>query len=220
MSDECDGAEHHRTAPPDTFGRIASRGDVLGLGQTPDQPTQLSSSGLGRVASLTATVTTASTTKAATAPQKSADSGEPRSSGPREWRKWTAIAASVPEASPQKPAHGSAPGQRRGLALRSSKGGRRRRARSGSAITGGHEPLLKVVKQAGTYRPAGQGEPRPRLPLLVVGGRSDRRHGLSRVGRQCSGTTDSCSCSSCWRSARGLSMLCLEEAGERVLSRS
>jgi hypothetical protein len=67
-----------------------------------------SRSGLGRVNRLTATVTTASTTKAATAPQKSADSGEPRSRGPRECRKWMATAARVPAASPQNPAQGVA----------------------------------------------------------------------------------------------------------------
>jgi hypothetical protein len=46
-------------------------------------------------------ITVTSTTNAAVADQKSADSGEPRSSGPREWRKWVAMAASVPDASPQ-----------------------------------------------------------------------------------------------------------------------
>jgi hypothetical protein len=63
---------------------------------------------LGPVARLTPTVTTASTTKAAPAPQKSAANGEPRSSGPRECRKWTATAAKVPAASPQNPAQGVA----------------------------------------------------------------------------------------------------------------
>jgi hypothetical protein len=60
------------------------------------------------VARLTPTVTSASTANAATAPQKSADSGEPRSSGPRECRKWTATAASVPDSRPQNPAQGVA----------------------------------------------------------------------------------------------------------------
>jgi hypothetical protein len=75
---------------------------------SPHTSPRRSASGFGLVARLTATITATSTTNAAVADQKSADSGEPRYRGPREWRKWVAMAASVPDASPQKPAQGVA----------------------------------------------------------------------------------------------------------------